>query len=365
MKKNMVGGLVIAGVILSSITLFYLSNNKLSTLQDCQSVINNEKSFISPEAEKVSLDCYLKVLLDKAEKETPSQALDELFAFVADTNKENLNIDCHSIIHAVGYGFYEQYKEKSLIADKELCNYGYYHGVFQRSIELKLNDYKKFLDIICEGKKEANLTFCKAAVSHGYGHSVATGNADYTQGFSICDLILVENEYSIEEENCSYGYLMEKIKDSEFPFTAENCLSAGNTSLIRGCLTGVASLLVRNDVDMAMGCPADLFTAFEINMCYRGFGYAVGEKILNYEINNEGNILSYDKKLFNDCSNNQSCSSGAGSMLGSYFQQNQERANNLCMQYLPIEGTLPENGKENEGICISSVASTQLLTAKK
>ena len=361
----MARGMVIAVIILASFTLFYLNNSKMTTFQDCQSVIDTEKSFIPPEAEIVSLDCYVKVILDKAENYTPSQALDELFTFVASSNSENLNIDCHSVIHAVGYAYYEQYKEKALIADKELCNYGYYHGVFQRAIELKLNNYIKFLEIICDGKNDADLTFCKAAVSHGYGHSVATGNSDYTEGFLICDQILLLSEYSLEEENCSYGYLMEKIKDSEFPFIPKNCLSAGNTSLIRGCLTGVASLMVRNDVEMAEGCPSDLFTTFEIKMCYRGFGYAVGEKILNYEINNEDNILSYDKKLFSDCSNNEECQSGAGSMLGSYFQQNQERANDLCKQYLPVESAFVKGDKENEGICISSVASTQLLTAKK
>ena len=365
MKKNILGVMVIAGIILFGTTLFFLSSSKISTLQDCQSVIDNEKSYIAPEAEKVSLDCYVKVILNKAENETPNKALDELFIFVEASNNENLKIDCHTIIHAIGYAFYQQYKEKSLIADKELCNYGYYHGVFQRAIELKLNDYKKFMTIICGGKKDANLTFCKAAVSHGYGHSVATSNADYIQGFAICDLILAESAYSVEEENCSYGYLMEKIGDSEFLFTAKNCLSAGNTSLIRGCLTGVASLMVRNDVEMAEGCPVDLFTTFEIKMCYRGFGYAVGEKILNYEINNEDNILSNDKKLFSDCSNNDFCLSGAGSMLGSYFQQNQDRANDLCTQYLPVESALVKGGKENESICIASVASRQQLIAKK
>jgi hypothetical protein len=346
---------VILIVIFSGFAVFQQSNSKKTTLEDCQSLLKKDKNFISAEAEKLSLDCYVKVVSNEAGADTPSKALDYLFKYISATNKNNLNIDCHTIIHAVGYGFYDRFREDSLIPDKEYCNYGYYHGVFQRAIELKLNDYKKYMEIICENRKDDNLTFCKAAVSHGYGHSVASINPDHIQGFSICDQIIVQVESSIEEENCSYGYVMETIIDTEARFDPKYCLNASNSSLIRGCLTGVAYLMVRNGIEIAKGCPKDLFTPYEIQMCFRGYGYAVGETILNYEINKEENILALDKKLFADCVNIDFCLAGAGSMLGSYFLNNQERAEDLCRKYLPSDVITRGNGKEYNNTCITSV----------
>jgi hypothetical protein len=362
--KSIVKVFFVVIILLSAMTIFFISSNKIPSLDECQSIIYNEKSFVTPEAEKSSLDCYVKVISEKAKSETPSLALDYLFEYVNSSNSEHLNIDCHSIIHSIGYAFYDQYKEKSLIADKEQCNYGYYHGVFQKAIELKLNNYNKFMDIICKSKEGGDLLFCRAAVSHGYGHSVATGNPDYLQGLSICDQIYLGIGYSQEEENCAYGYFMEKIRDLTYNFTPENCLEASNSSLIRGCLTMIASLMVRNGKDMSEGCPIGLFTAFESKMCYRGYGYAVGEKILNYEKNNEDNYLPFDVKLFSDCNNNEFCLSGAGSMLGSYFQHNLKIANDLCSQYLPLEFSGVKSNRAENNICFQSVKSTQKLTDK-
>ena len=347
---------VIFMLLFSGLAIFQQSNSKKTTLEDCQSILSKDKDFLSSEAEKLSLDCYVKVVSNNADTNTPSKALDYLFKYFSTTNKNNLNIDCHRIIHAVGYGFYDRFRDDSLIPDKEYCNYGYYHGVFQRAIELKLNDYKKYMEIICESKKRDGLTQCKAAVSHGYGHSVASSNNDYIQGFSICDQIIVQDESSIEEENCSYGYIMETIlTDTESNFDPKYCLNADNPSLIRGCLTGVASLMVRNGIEMAKGCPKDLFTPFEIEKCFRGYGYAVGETILNYEIYKEENILALDKKLFADCVNNDFCLAGAGSMLSTYLQSNQEKAEDLCRKYLPSDVVKRGNGKEYSNTCITSV----------
>lgn len=338
--KKIILVLVTSLIFFSSLGVLNLSKNELANFEDCQKVINKEKGFISPEAEKISLDCYIKVISARANMDNPSKALDDLFNYLDEFNANILNIDCHRIIHAVGYAFYDLYKEKSLLPDKEYCNYGYYHGVFQKSNELESDNYNKFKNIICNGKSDAALLFCRAGVSHGYGHSIGNKKDDFIAGISLCDKIIFDSKYSLEEENCAYGYLMERISQNDFTFNAENCMLASNTSLIRGCLTGVASLLVRNNILIGEGCPADLFLVEEIKMCYRGYGYAVGVKILNYEIGKENNLLPYDKKLFLECTINKFCSSGAGSMLGSYFQQNNERARDLCSKYLPNKASI-------------------------
>ena len=86
--KSIVKVFFAAIILLSAMTIFYLSSNKIPTLDDCQSIIDNEKSFVPPEAEKSSLDCYVKVILDKAKSDTPNLALDYLFEYVNFSNSE-------------------------------------------------------------------------------------------------------------------------------------------------------------------------------------------------------------------------------------------------------------------------------------
>jgi hypothetical protein len=66
--KSIVKVFFVVIILLSAMTIFFISSNKIPSLDECQSIIDNEKSFVTPEAEKSSLDCYVKVISEKAKE---------------------------------------------------------------------------------------------------------------------------------------------------------------------------------------------------------------------------------------------------------------------------------------------------------
>lgn len=312
-------------IILFSSILFINNIDKgISNFEDCEILLKNNNNAINSERNVV--ECYNLVAIKYSNLKTPQDALKYFKNYLKNT-KYSDQIDCHNILHSIGASFYDTFKNKALIPNIELCLYGYYHGIFQKA-DKTTNNYNQFLSIICENKKEENLNLCKAAVSHGYGHSLSSTFSSLSEAFINCDLIISKIE--IEKENCAYGVIMERYNTNE-KINLNSCLNNNSSDIAAGCLLGLGQHSLKNSVNFNDSCPVKILNKLFYEKCTRGLGFAIASSLL-YNLNNKLPNNEYIDNMIKDCSSNVSCSSGAGSILTSTVR-NLNNALSYCVKY--------------------------------
>jgi len=319
---------IIAFFLLFLTSIIYIFNNNTTMFEDCEILLKKNYTKL---AEKNVIECYNLVAIKYANNKSPEFTLNYLKKYIKNTKNIEL-IDCHSILHSIGSKFYEIYKSKSLIPNMEICSYGYYHGIFQEANIESFEKYNNILSNICKNKTGENLNFCKAAVSHGFGHFLSNSNNTLFEALKKCDLIL--NEIAIEKENCAYGVVMEKIELTDEKINLNSCINNLSNDIIAGCLLGLGQHSLKNNINFIDSCPDNSLTLL-YEKCSRGLGFAIASSLL-YNLNNNYNINEYTNNMIRECANNDSCSSGAGSILTSTIR-NLDTALSYCKKYFEIK----------------------------
>lgn len=122
----------------------------------------------------------------------------------SERNSEVLAV-CHDILHQIGSAAYEKYTlEHALSYQKEFCNSGYVHGVFESHFKVAQNPLEDIAKI-CRAYTSQGETFETWQCYHGIGH----GLMYYTGGDLDKSLELCVGMDESGEESCRNGAYME------------------------------------------------------------------------------------------------------------------------------------------------------------
>jgi hypothetical protein len=294
-------------LILIPIFSYKVINNKESKFYDCELFFKENINSNN------MLECYIDKAVSLSNDKSPDYALKIFKNYALGNKNKNFNIACHDILHEIGKEFYKVHKNNALVPNNEICLFGYYHGVFQKNSELKINNYSFIVNSICEGKINDARNLCLGSVSHGYGHAIASNNS-ILKSLDICEQISNDNNINIEKENCAYGVIMESEQNNKIDIQINDCVKKYSTSISRGCVIGLAPQSIKTLKNFSDSCPNKLLDDLIIDKCYRGIGFVLASNLIYNLTHNISNSI-YLSKMIEKCSITEECSSGAGSIL--------------------------------------------------
>lgn len=265
-------------------------------------------------------DCVADVAVAIAKQENPAAGLSAIRLQLE--KSPSLQQGCHTIAHAVGKAFSENFGSEAEVPGNTWCSYGYYHGLMQ---EYGMKNADGIVDYgynLC-GRVESTAT---VDCMHGVGHAAYLVTLDIDASMEICSKI-TEEEFAV---TCADAVIMEDIFVTntgrmKSAYSPEQCNAWENRAVAGGCARGLAAELLKLGDDLAAACGVYDPTIYK--KCVDGYGSALAGNVLS------GSPEGSGAEQIASCSASADCAAGFG-WIAQMYQINLVRAEESCRTYM-------------------------------